>query len=484
MQALQAKPIMQLRILFITLLISAITFNSCRKISFIDDASAMLSFSRDTVKFDTVFTSVGSATRSFKIYNTYNQNIRISSLKLAGGSTSVFRMNVDGVSGVEFTDIEIPPDDSIYVFVEVTIDPNSNALPYVVEDSIFFVTNNNQQQVQLVAWGQNAIFYDGVVICDEVWDNTLPYVIYNSILVDTLCTLTINEGCRIYMHGGSSFYVLGTLKVLGTKDSIVKFEGDRLESFFNEIPGQWEGISLLRSSKNNEIKYASIKNSNYGILVGLQTTNPDINSYLGDVSQPDLILENTSIFDCALSGLLAVNAVMEVTNCLIYNIGENNVALASGGDYIFKHCTFANYGSAYLSHRSAILSISDFISFGGPAVVNDLQQADFTNSIIYGNILEGKEINISNDGGATVFNYNFNHSILRTELTDPNFIDCMINLDPKFESIGERNYYPDSLSIAVNATIDIGVTEDLTGAQRPFPATLPDIGCYETEYAE
>lgn len=229
------------------------------------------------------------------------------------------------------------------------------------------------------------------------------------------------------------------------------------------------GISLLRSSKNNEIKYASIKNSNYGLLVGLQSTNPDLNSYLGDVTRPDLILENTSIFDCALSGVLAVNAEMEVTNCLIYNIGENNVALASGGIYNFKHCTFANYGSAYLSHRSSILSISDFISFGGPAVVNDLQQADFTNTIIYGNVLEGKEINISNDGGATVFNYNFNHSILRTELTDPNFVDCIINMDPKFASIGERNYYPDSLSIAVNAGIDIGVIEDITGAQRPFP---------------
>lgn len=475
---------MRYKLLFLSCALAAIALHSCRKISFIDDASAKLSFSRDTVKFDTVFTSVGSATRSFKIYNTYNQNIRISSIKLAGGSNSIFRMNVDGVPGVEFTDIEIPPDDSLYVFVEVTIDPNAGALPFVVEDSVLFVTNNNIQQVQLVAWGQNAVFYDGVIVCDEVWNNDLPYVIYNSILVDSLCTLTINEGCRIYMHGNSSFYVLGTLKVLGTKDSIVQFEGDRLESFFDEIPGQWEGISLLRSSKDNAIKYASIKNSNYGLLVGLQSTNPDLNSYLGSATRPDLVLENTVIYDCALSGLLAVNAEMDVTNCLVYNTGENNVALASGGIYNFKHCTFANYGSAYLSHRSAVLSISDFISFGNAAVVNDLHQADFTNTIVFGNILEGNEINISNDGGAAVFNYNFNHSILRTDLTGPNFVECQINLDPHFENISERNYAPDSLSIAVNAGLDIGVTEDIDGAQRPYPGTLPDIGCYETHYVE
>ncbi|MFN3940151.1 MAG: hypothetical protein ACK4IY_06165, partial [Chitinophagales bacterium] len=429
-----------------------------------------------------VFTSIGSATRSFKIYNTYKENIRITSLKIAGGSNSLFRMNVDGVSGTEFKDVEIPPNDSIYVFVEVTIDPNAMQLPFVVEDSILFVTNNNEQKVQLVSWGQNAVFYDGVIICDEVWENNLPYVIYNSILVDTLCTLTIKEGCRIYMHAGSSFYVLGTLKVQGPSDSVVTFEADRLESFFNEIPGQWEGISFLRSSKANEITYANIKNANYGILVGLQSTNADLNTYLGDVTRPDLLLSNTSVFDCALSGILAVNAEMDVTNTLIYNIGENNVALASGGLYNFKHCTLANYGSAYLAHRSPVLSVSDFIAFGTDAVINDLLEANFINTIVYGSIVEGKEISISNDGGAPVFNYNFNHCILRTELSGPHFVDCIINVDPKFANINERNYCPDTLSAAINAGIDIGVLEDLTGTVRPYPGTQPDIGCYETYF--
>ena len=185
--------------------------SSCRRLSFIDDADAQLKFSADTVKFDTVFTTVGSATRSFKIYNTYNQQLRISEISLAGGEGSIFRMNVDGFPGDVFSDIEIPANDSIYIFVEVTVDPDGEPLPFIVEDSIRFVTNNNEQFVQLVAWGQNAHFFDGAILCDEVWENDLPYVIYNSLLVDTLCSLTIREGCRIYMHGGSSFFVLGTL---------------------------------------------------------------------------------------------------------------------------------------------------------------------------------------------------------------------------------------------------------------------------------
>ena len=72
---------------------------ACRRISFIEDSGAKLTFSRDTVKFDTVFTTVGSATRSFKIYNPYNENIRISSIELMGGEPSNFRMNVDGQIG-------------------------------------------------------------------------------------------------------------------------------------------------------------------------------------------------------------------------------------------------------------------------------------------------------------------------------------------------------------------------------------------------
>lgn len=457
-----------------------VVLSSCRRISFVDDGDALLAFSSDTLKFDTVFTTVGSATRSFKIYNTYNQSLKVSSISLAGGEGSMFRMNVDGISGSSIGTLEIPPNDSLYVFVEVTIDPNSDALPYVVEDSIRFVTNNNEQYVQLVAWGQNANFIDGQIICDEVWENDLPYVIYNSILVDTLCTLTIREGCRIYMHGGSSFFVLGSIIVEGEADSLVRFQGDRLESFFEDIPGQWEGISLLRGSSGHTIRYAEIKNANYGILAGLQSTNPELSSYLGTVSRPDLEISNSYIYDCQLNGLFAVNAEVDATNLLIYNIGENNVVLSSGGDYTFRHCTLANYGSSFLSHQSPILSISDFIQFGDVVIVNDLEGAQFTNSIIWGNIVEGKEVAVSNDGEAPVFNYQFDHCVVRTDLSGPEFVDCQINIDPLFAAIGERNYCPEEISNALNAGIDIGVPDDIVGTPRPFAGTLPDIGCYET----
>ncbi|MDV7394966.1 hypothetical protein RZS08_26510, partial [Arthrospira platensis SPKY1] len=88
------------------------------------DGDVRLAFSTDTLRFDTVFTELGSSTRILKVYNTYGQFLRISSISFATGESTRFRMNVDGLPGEFFEDVEIAPNDSIYVFVEVTIDPD------------------------------------------------------------------------------------------------------------------------------------------------------------------------------------------------------------------------------------------------------------------------------------------------------------------------------------------------------------------------
>ena len=315
---------------------------SCRKDTFITTADAKLRFSEDTVHFDTVFSTVGSITLPLKLYNNYNENLNISNIQLAGGEFSQFRMNVDGESGAQFTDIEILPNDSIYIFIEVTVDPNDDALPFVIEDSIIFTTNGNMQDIKLIAYGQNANFHYGEILCDTTWTDNLPHVIIGSVLVDTLCSLTITEGTDIYLHGGSSFYVLGTLNVLGTKDSLVTFQGDRLEDFYKEVPGQWEGIYLLRGSFDNVIQYAEIKNANKGISLGY-STDTGLVTFLE--LQPTLTLENTKIFDIQYYGIESLNSRIKATNVLIYNVGQANAALTLGGDYEFRHCTMANYSS-------------------------------------------------------------------------------------------------------------------------------------------
>lgn len=469
-------------------LLLALVVSGCRREIINTDTSAALRFSEDTVHFDTVFTTVGSITLSLTLFNDYNTTLEVSNITLAGGAFSQFRMNVDGEAGDTFDNIQIPPNDSLYVFVEVTVDPNAEALPYVIEDSIIFTTNGNVQAVKLIAYGQNAHFHYGQILgigpsSDTTWTDDLPHVIIGSVLVDSLFTLHITEGTNIHMHGGSYFYVLGTLDVQGTKDSVVTFQGDRLEDFYKDVPGQWEGIYFLRGSTNNVIKYAEIKNALEGISLGFSTV-PELESFFDN--QVDLTLENTMIYDIQNNGITSLNCVVKATNCLVYNIGASNVALFLGGDYQFRHCTLANYGSTYLTHQSPILGFFDYFEFNPDNILqNDLTRADFYNCIIYGAIAEGDEIVIDTLLTPTVFNFNFDHCVMRTtyDASLLNDTGCFFNMDPMFANITERNYCPTTGSPALNAGIALPwdpVDIDIRGEIRPFAGTLPDIGAYET----
>ncbi|MCY7409947.1 MAG: hypothetical protein LH473_06720, partial [Chitinophagales bacterium] len=199
----------------IVLLLTAIIFSSCKKDLITTDPADKLSFSTDTLTFDTVFTSLGSTTLYFKVLNPNSKKIVISNIHIAGGDASIFRLNIDGMPVNEVTDVEIPANDSIYIYIAVTVDPNNDNNPFVMEDSVLFETNGNNQKVLLQAWGQNAHFFYGEIIGTQEWTNDKPYVIIHSILVDSNETLTIDPGCRIYMHADSRFYVYGTLKVMG-----------------------------------------------------------------------------------------------------------------------------------------------------------------------------------------------------------------------------------------------------------------------------
>ncbi|MEZ5015169.1 MAG: choice-of-anchor Q domain-containing protein [Chitinophagales bacterium] len=469
---------------FLALFITVIVFagQSCRKDSMFQEGSVNLKFSTDTVFFDTVFTSVGSITIPFKIFNTYNNPVQISSISLSGGASSQFRMNVDGDPGDAFYDIEIPANDSLYIFVEVTVDPNMDALPFVIEDSIVFVTNGNAQDVKLLAYGQNAHFHYGQILCDTTWTDDLPHVIIGSVLVDSLCSLTITEGTNIYLHGGSYFYVLGTMNVLGTKDSIVTFQGDRLEDFYKDVPGQWEGIYYLRGSFGNTMHYAEIKNANEGISMGF-STDPDLGSFLA--KRPELTITHSKIHDCQDNGIIALNSIIDATNVLVYNTGGSDAALFLGGTYDFTHCTLASYSSTYLAHQTATLGILDYFAFSLTDILQDALDAQFTNCIIYGSLPEGNEIVIDTLNGTPIsFTYNFDHCLLRTDISPDSIqnTETIFNLSPVFTDIGEGDYHPAAASPAINAGIPVpGITDDLDGNDRPFNATLPDIGCYETE---
>src|SRR6185295_3616035 len=301
--------------LLITLYVS-ILFLGCKKDSFITSTDANLSISADTLHYDTVFTSVGSITQSFKIFNDNNQKLRLSSVKLMGGSSSPFNINVDGIATTEATNLEIDANDSLYVFVQVTIDPASANLPFIVRDSIQISFNGNTRLVQLEAWGQNAHFFRNKEInAGETWSNDLPYVIQGYLYVATNQVLTIEKGSRIYVHADAPIIVDGTLRVNGEKDTMdrVYFNGDRLDEPYKDFPASWPGLFFRTDSKDNVLNYAVIRNAYQSIA--MENPSPNL--------KPKLVLNECVIDNSYDAGIIALNSSITATNCLVSNCGKN-----------------------------------------------------------------------------------------------------------------------------------------------------------------
>ena len=446
--------------------------NSCRKDSFITSPEARIGLSIDTLKFDTVFVSAGSTFRTLIIKNENDQQLRLSSLKLMGGNGSVYKMNVDGTAGNQFSNLDIAANDSLFVFIQVNVNPNAVNLPFVLRDSIQVEYNGNTKKVQLEAWGRNAHFYrDRVISSNETWNNDLPYVILGSLVIPDGQSLTINKGCRIYVHADAPLIVDGTLIVNGEKDTTdrVYFQGDRLDEPYKNYPASWPGLFFLSNAKDNVLNYAVIKNAYQAI--GMQ--GPAINS------NPKLTLNETVIDNAYDAGVIAINSSLRARNCLISNCGKN-LYLVQGGTYQFTHCTVVTYANRFIEHKEPVLTLSNTAN----SITNSLD-AVFRNCIFWGeNGVVTDEVLVQKSGSGS-FNVNFDYNLWKVETPPANstITQAINNQTPLFDSINTSdNYYDFRLktgSPALNKGVNAGILTDLDG--KPRPVGLPDLGSFEKQ---
>ena len=453
--------------------------------------------------FDTVFTSVGSSTELFTVHNNNNKPIKISSITLGGGLTSPYRLNVDGVPGKSFSDVEIGPNDSIWIFVEVTIDPHNQNTPFVVSDSIIFQTNHNLQYVHLVAWGQDAHFHhslpgDGPLFFiptnDLTWTNDKPHVIYGYAIVDSGETLSIEQGTNVHIHPGSGIIVLssGTLKINGTTINPVTIQGDRLGMDYQDVPGQWDRIwfsNLTHSnlvngtneigpgSKNSVIKNAIIKNGNIGLHIDTVFSPSDVT----------LRLENTIVQTMAGYDLLLRGSVMNAYNCVFANSGLQVTQALYGGTYNFYHCTFANFWRNS-SRQDPSVNLNNYFGI----VVRPLN-AYFGNCILYGDLETELSVDSYPNAAPGLFNFRFDHTIIKAgnnfSLSNPIHYTTVYaarngQFDPRFVNPDENNYDLDSASSNAidkgdQAIVLIDPVLNFDIKNNPRPINLPDLGAYE-----
>jgi hypothetical protein len=92
---------------------------------------------------------------------------------------------VDGLKGTYFQDVEVRPKDSLYVFIEVTVNPNGTNQPLLIEDSVIFTTNGVRQAVKLQAFGQDVVLCKGGTILakDTLLTSKQPYLVYDSLVI-------------------------------------------------------------------------------------------------------------------------------------------------------------------------------------------------------------------------------------------------------------------------------------------------------------
>jgi len=478
------------KIISILFLFTVVVFTfSCRKDGIETSPSASLNFSTDTILFDTVFATLGSTTLRLKVYNPNSSTVNISSISVGNGANSQFRINVDGVSGNIHTDIEIEGKDSLFIFAEVTIDPNSGLLPFVVTDKINFITNGNQQSVALVAWGQNAHYYvtnqtaNGIPVVyldrgtspgplDSTWINDKPYVIYGGYLtLDGDDKLTIDPGVQVHLHNNSGIWVYedGNIQVNGTQTDPVTFQGTRLEFSWQDVPGQWDRIWINEntSGTDNVFNYAIIKNAFIGIQAETNPFNPT-----APTSPNTLRLNNCEIHNSSAVGILASNYKISDTNSVITNSGQYNLLLRNNGDYRFYHTTIANYWSGGIRKTPSIF-LQNYDASG-------VTVANFYNCIIHGD----EDIEFDTDGGSVgPINFLFDYCILKTTNSTAGASYNNVIVNPGgilFLDKALHNYHLDPSSPAINAGNNaLGVGSDHDG--NPRVDGSPDLGAYEIQ---
>ncbi|MFN8277092.1 MAG: hypothetical protein U0T84_06400 [Chitinophagales bacterium] len=476
------------------LLLVALWMPSCRKEVYATKGA--LSFSVDTLSFDTVFTSLGSTTRAFKVRNTQSKAVKISSIKLLQQQGNQFRINVDGVSGTSFQDVEVLGKDSIYVFVEVTVNPNNTNNPLVLFDQIEFVTNGTTQQVVLEAYGQDAHYYRGKRIASGVvtLPNDKPVVIlsgdsFPGLEVGSAATLNINAGTKIFMGPNALISVNGTLNCNGTLSDSIIFQGLRLEASYAGKPGQWFGIVYGRNSTYGakvNLTHTIIDESYFGlsdehilnIITSKRVTDSKIADYATYAVVPVINLSKTIIRNCSSTSLTALRSTLTATNCLFHSAGGQMVIGALGGSYQFNHCTMANVNNRYTDHKNESLTFSEYLTdiddnLIGPGPLT----ANVINCVVYGTLQTELAFSPRN-----IANVSFQNCLLRIAEDSFHLVQaanngCVFNKDPQFRRETEDNYQPDSTTSPLyRAGVSTSVTDDLHDALRSNP---PDIGAIQ-----
>lgn len=442
-----------------------------------------LSFSMDTVFFDTLLTELNTVTKLVKIYNPHNLSVKIDEIKLIQPNLSSYVVNIDGVSGSEFTNVILSAKDSLWVFVKMVLNSTNQNNPFIVQGALRFTLGSNIQELPLLAWGRNARFfrnlpgenYSLLTEEDSVWNADLPYVIVGDLHVPSTINLRMEAGVEVYFYNNSALTFLEgcSFKAQGTKDLPIVFTSTRQDFGFKNTPGQWRGLLFKPGCTNVYLNHVKLTNA--------QTA---IRTFSRSYTQLwDFEIHNIQIYNCLQYGISAFNSTIQLNNGVINNCLNHAIHHTGGGKLSVIHSSV----SAFKNGNGTGLALNlnnKGLNFMQELVEEDWDSVEIFNSILYGPSNEEIQLNNLDTSKLTIQN-----SLLKTRLhlTDyqfrihlssvnesPLFINSTLNnLQLLSNSPATHLAHPSYLQI--NPSI---LNQDILGASRnDLPS--PSSGAYQ-----
>lgn len=389
---------------FLSVLLLPFLWN-CQDEDFTTDSSYKLTFSADTISFDTIFSETLTATQRMMVYNETSKDIRIEKITLES-SAKCFQINVNGQSGEDFTNVELRAKDSMFIFVQARMAELGHDAPFYLVDSLVFRYNGNKQDVKLTAYGQDAHRLKSVTIeRDTHFVNDKPYLIFDTLRVAEGATLVIDPGTRLFFHNNAHLQVKGRIVADGDfANAPILFRGDRTDFIYDnigydKIVGQWDGISISKESKGNIFNGCIIRSCNTAIRV---------DSAELDLENLRAVISNSMLHNTKGVALQATSANLYLYNTIISNSLNANVLL-QGGSYLFNHCSIV--GLPRNNRFNSAVVLSNYELYSEKEELIPLDFANFNNCIITGTYRD--ELKFSGDKEKGAFNYAFRNCLIR-----------------------------------------------------------------------
>lgn len=481
----------------LTLLLGLLALAACERPENFVEAGSVDLWPADTVKFDTIFTTLPSPTQRVYLYNTTGKPLRIRRVGVRGGAESPFRLTVDGVAGQWHDNVELAKGDSLIAFLTVRTDTRRG--DHELTDDFVVETENGTTSRLIYAQVLDAYVirsssYDSVLTlpCDTTFTRDKPIIIDGPVGVAKGCTLTVEAGARLYFTSARStryglytslLQVEGTLRVNEAGGDTVVFTNARLTKAYRAAAGQWGGVILTSSSRGNLIRRALIENASIGVRVDSVMRPSD--------QQPRLTIFDTELRNMANFALLGIGASdfdpttqpsIRGWNLLAHNTGQSVLGLAYGGNYEFYHCTFYNPRSIGGGKSEPALGVNNFLR-GSSGVLTYPTRLVLVNSVIWGTGKEELGFNFASGPRVETL---FSHNLARTELAEtdlPPGGGNRLNQDPQFKDPRKGDFGLGASSAARGLGLPFGqlpalveLRTDFAGRSRQDP---PDAGCLE-----